>query len=203
MQGLVFELFSVPAQFMCLESLLAAGKLAKGCRVIYAGSAAARGVKSLGMKAPKYKSRDADCITGHLDGKAYEGQKVLRVRKEHRCSLHVGHVPKAPRPVLSHRQPGQHEGHEPARTGSPVMRFFFKFIGGPIMTLMGNSHSLEVGAQRYMTGLFTDELKPSGKFFASAKGLTGKLTDQAEILDLFDDENFQDAAYEAIHRFMN
>ena len=83
------------------------------------------------------------------------------------------------------------------------MRFFFKFIGGPIMTLMGNSHSLEVGAQRYMTGLFTDELKPSGKFFASAKGLTGKLTDQAEILDLFDDENFQDAAYEAIHRFMN
>jgi hypothetical protein len=42
----------------------------------------------------------------------------------------------------------------------------------------------------------------SGVFIASKKGVTGDVCDQAELLALYGDEMYQDAAFEAVSSFI-
>ena len=42
----------------------------------------------------------------------------------------------------------------------------------------------------------------SGAFIASAKGQIGPVCDQSALWDIFAQSDTQDAAYEALHRFM-
>jgi hypothetical protein len=80
----------------------------------------------------------------------------------------------------------------------PVMRFLFKYIIMDFMKLLGQMHSLETGAKRYVDVLLNAKFQ-SGKFYASKNsGMTGELTDQGTIFDLIGNEKAQDNAYAVV-----
>jgi hypothetical protein len=80
----------------------------------------------------------------------------------------------------------------------PVMRFLFKYIIMDFMKLLGQMHSLETGAKRYVDVLLNSKFQ-SGKFYASKKsGMTGELVDQGTVFDLISNEKAQDNAYSVV-----
>mmetsp|Transcript_19988 Transcript_19988/g.51101 ORF Transcript_19988/g.51101 Transcript_19988/m.51101 type:complete len:122 (+) Transcript_19988:3-368(+) len=88
------------------------------------------------------------------------------------------------------------------------MGVFLRNVGMKFMPMMGIFHKLEKGARRYVDGLYCEQElahlpAKSGMFLASKKGkLAGPLVDQGVIADMYADQTFQDAAYEAVHKFV-
>lgn len=73
-----------------------------------------------------------------------------------------------------------------------------------LLTFVGKSHSVEVGAKRYMDALTEHEEYQSGVFYASKKGLSSDVVDQAEFgYDCFANEKYQDNAYAAVQSFLS
>ena len=70
------------------------------------------------------------------------------------------------------------------------------------MQLFGGAHSLETGAKRYVDALLLEDEYKTGTFYASKKGTTGPVVDQAELMDVFKNESYQDHADEALHKFI-
>ena len=96
--------------------------------------------------------------------------------------------------------PGATTGTEGFNTLSPVKQYVMKGMM-KVMLWLGKVHKLEVGAQRYVDGLFNSSYK-SGGFYASQAGLTGPIGDQGLLFADLNNETFQDNANEAIHRFI-
>lgn len=70
------------------------------------------------------------------------------------------------------------------------------------MPIFGMMHSVETGAKRYVDGLLNPKLE-SGHFYASRMGSpTGPVIDQAKIDSALANPDFQDNAYQAVHRFL-
>lgn len=84
-----------------------------------------------------------------------------------------------------------------------VQRFFYKYIGMPIiMPILGLSHSLQSGAKRFVDALDNKQLE-SGSFYASkANVLTGPIMDQGSIFPSLGNHLYQNNAYAAIHNFI-
>ena len=77
-----------------------------------------------------------------------------------------------------------------------------KYVGVPLMTFLGMMHDVETGAARYLDAL-TDERFESGVFYGNlADAMIGDVVDQATIYPDLANQDFQDNAYEAIHRFL-
>ena len=72
----------------------------------------------------------------------------------------------------------------------------------PLMDAFKMMHNVETGAARYVNAL-TDERYESGVFYGTAAdAMIGEVIDQATIYADLANEDFQDNAYEAIHRFL-
>ncbi len=78
---------------------------------------------------------------------------------------------------------------------------FMRFIVNNVLRRLGVFHSLETGAKRYVDAVLDDSYR-SGRFYASKRGATGEIVDQATLFADLENEAFQDNVYEAIHRFI-
>jgi len=186
------------------DELVKAGKLTGVA--LYAGSEAARGIPKMGMKRPSLKTSSVDEFASVCDGSIWNGKLdpmvAYGVIKYMAALWTASEARKNPGLRVLTVSPGSTSGTAVMEDLPPVMKFMFKHIGSRMMPLFGLSHQLHVGAKRYVDGL-NDEAYQSGVSYASkAPTLTGPMVDQSTIFADLGNEQFQDNANEAIHRFI-
>ena len=185
------------------EDLLKAGKLTKVA--LYAGSEAARGVKSFGMKRPKFKSHSVDEYASVCDG-SFFGQindpmipyGPIKYLAALWMSALAGKYPKVQFVTMS---PGGTTGTEVANTLSPFKKIMMTGMM-KMMEVLGRVHKLEIGAKRFVDGI-NNKSYETGVFYASKSGITGSIVDQGTIFYDFNNKIYQDNAYASIHKFMS
>ena len=204
----VTEIFAsnVLGHVALLEGLIAEGKLRRAA--VYAGSEAARGVPKLGMKSPVLTTGSVDEFASLCDGSYFRGRKPNPTLAYGQVKL-VGAMWMAslarrnPGLRLLTMSPGNTSGTNVARDFPLPVRVLMKRVLMPIvMPLFGIVHSLNKGAERHVDALNDQSLR-SGSFYASkADALTGPVVDQSTIMPDLANTNYQDQAYEAVHRFL-
>ena len=98
--------------------------------------------------------------------------------------------------------PGYTTGTQGSRHAPLYIRFMLKVVGPLVMIPMGMMHALEVGSQRYVGALLSNRFQ-SGTFLGSPKDKrSGRLQDQAVEYPIFGDLAYQEASFEALHRFI-
>ena len=188
-----------------VDELLKEGKLKK--IALYASSEAARGIDKMGMKRPNLKTSSADEFASVFDGTAYgddfDAMQVYGAVKYGGTMWMASMARKTPEIKFISVSPGGTRGTEGFNDMPFLQRIFFKYIGMPIvMPLLGMSHSLEKGAQRFVDSISNIALQSGGFYASKEKVLTGALIDQSTIFKDLTNKQFQDNANEAIHRFI-
>ena len=174
---------------------------------LYASSEAARGINKMGMKRPNLKTSSVDEFVSVFDGTTFgdnfDPMQVYGVVKYGGTMWMSSMARKHPNIKFLSVSPGGTRGTEGMNDLPFLKRIMFKYIGMPIlMPLMGMSHSLIKGAQRFADSINNKSLN-SGIFYASkATVLTGSLVDQSTIFQDLNNKTYQDNANEAIHRFI-
>lgn len=187
------------------EELLKAHKLKKVA--LFASSEAARGIKKMGMKRPDLKTSSAEefatVLDGSFFGKAFDPMQVYGVVKYAGTLWMSSMARKHPNIKFISMSPGGTRGTEGMNDLPLIKRIMFKYVGMPIfMPLMGLSHSLNKGAQRFVEGINNASFK-SGVFYASKEGvLTGNVVDQSTIFPDLNNTTYQDNAHKAIQKFV-
>ncbi len=176
--------------------------------VLYASSEAARGIKQTGMKRPDLKDSSVAefeaVFNGKLFGDKFDPLQVYGVVK-YGGTLWMSYMArKYPSVKFISVSPGGTRGTEGMNDLPFVKRILFKYIGMPVfMPLMGLSHKLSKGAERFVDSINNDALQ-SGVFYASKENvLTGPIVDQSTIFQDLKNEVYQNNANEAIRRFIN
>lgn len=189
-----------------VDELLNAHKLKNV--VLFASTEAARGIKKMGMKRPNLKTSTEQEFTAVFDGsyfgKDFDPMQVYGVVKYGGTLWMSSMARKNPNIKFISMSPGGTRGTQGFDNLPFIQKIMFKYVGMPIfMPLMGLSHSLQKGAKRFVDGISNESLK-SGRFYASKEGvLTGQLVDQESIFSDLGNDEFQDNANAAIHRFIN
>jgi NAD(P)-dependent dehydrogenase (short-subunit alcohol dehydrogenase family) len=185
------------------EELLKAGKLTKVA--LYAGSEAARGVKSFGMKRPTFGSHSVDEFATVIDGSFFGTNQDSMVPYGPIKYLAALWMTSLSREYTDVRfitmSPGGTTGTEVANTLSPIKKTMMTGMM-KLMEILGRAHKLEVGAKRFVDGINDTSLK-SGVFYGSKSGITGQIVDQGTLFNDFNDVVYQNNANESIHRFIN
>ena len=189
---------------LLVDELIAASKL-KNVAII-AGSAASRGEPKVRLKAPTFETSSADELASVVDGSWLEGKHTAMAAyaaSKYVAALWIGSMARRhPSIRFVTMCPGGTTGTNGADSMQGLQRIFVKYIGKPLMVAFGMMHNVEAGAARYINALM-DESYKSGIFYASpTDAVIGNVVDQATILADFANEDFQDNAYEAIHRFL-
>jgi NAD(P)-dependent dehydrogenase (short-subunit alcohol dehydrogenase family) len=186
-----------------VEGLIDAGKL-RGT-VLYVGSEASRGIPAMRMARPALKVSSIDEFATIADGSMFPKFDAMGA---YGLVKYVGTLwtssmsRKHPDIRFITVSPGMTTGTNAAEEVGPFQRFMFKRIAFPLMTLFGRAHGLEDGAERYIKVL-TDDSYDSGRFYASPwPSTSGELVDQATIFADLDNEEYQENAYQAVHRFL-
>jgi NAD(P)-dependent dehydrogenase (short-subunit alcohol dehydrogenase family) len=203
----VIQMFAVNVlgHVVLLDELLKANKLTKVA--LYAGSEAARGVPKMGMKRPDLKTSSVDEFASIGDG-SFFGEKIDPMVAygpvKYTAAMWMSSMArKYPDIRLVTVSPGGTSGTDVMKDLPPFMKFMYTQVGFRLMPLFGLMHDLEVGAKRYIDGLY-DESYKSGVFYGSKESVvTGPLVDQGTIFDDLNNQTFQDNANEAVHRFIN
>lgn len=185
------------------EELIKAGKLQK--IALYAGSEAARGVKEMGMAQPDLKTSSVDEFASICNGTFYAEITDATVPYgpiKYMAALWMSAMArKHPNVRFITMSPGGTTGTEGFNTLPPIKQYVMKSMM-QLMQWLGKVHKVEVGAQRYVDGLF-NSVYQSGGFYASKKGLTGAVCEQGQLFKDINNEIFQENAYQAIQRFIN
>jgi len=185
------------------NELLKARKLTKVA--LYAGSEAARGVKEMGMKRPNLKTSSEDEFASICDGTFFGNTKDATVPYgpiKYMAALWMSSIARQyPDIRFITMSPGATTGTEGFNTLSPVKQVVMKGMM-KVMLMIGKVHKLDVGANRFVDGLFNASY-PSGAFYASKKGLTGAIGEQGKLFADLNNNTFQDNAKNAIHRFIS
>ena len=185
------------------HELLAAKKLTQVA--LYAGSEAARGVESMGMKRPNLKTSSVEEFTSIANGVFFGKTKDATVPYgpiKYMAALWMSSLARQhPEIRFVTMSPGGTTGTEGFDTLSPIRQYFMKGMM-QVMLLLGKVHKVEVGAKRFVDGLVNDSFK-SGVFYASRSGLTGPVMEQSQLFADLSNETFQDNAREAIEGFIN
>ncbi|MEM7184816.1 MAG: SDR family NAD(P)-dependent oxidoreductase [Spirochaetota bacterium] len=188
-----------------LELLIKRNKLKKGARVAYGGSEGGRGIKYL-SPIPEFTKKDPESLAKYIDGTAFKKWDYVRgyAYAKSMGALYVGALArKYPDYFFVTISPGATYGTNAVKDGNVFLRFFMKYL----VPKIGGLHSPEVGALRYLDFLLGDNASvefKSGRFYASENGsLTGNLSDQGNILNIFNDTILQDGVYNAMHRFID
>ncbi len=188
-----------------VDELLKANKLNNV--VLFASSEAARGIKKMGMLRPSLETSSTEefisVFNGSKFGNNFDAFQIYGWIK-YGGSLWISSMArKHPNIKFLSMSPGATRGTGGMDDLSFIKRIFLKHIGMKfIMPMLGLSHSLESGAQRFVEGINNPFYK-SGKFYASKKNvLTGKMIDQGTIWSDLDNSKFQENADNAIHSFI-
>ncbi|MCF2858348.1 SDR family NAD(P)-dependent oxidoreductase [Pseudoalteromonas sp. SMS1] len=200
----VTEIFAVNLLGHCLltQALLKSGKLTQVA--IYAGSEAARGVKEMGMKRPHLPTSSEEEFAAICDGSFFGEVKDATIPYgtiKYMGALWMSAMARRhPHVKFVTMSPGATTGTEGFNTLPWFKQYFMKSMMR-IMLLLNKVHTVEVGANRYLQGLFNHDLE-SGLFYASERGLTGNLSDQSLLFPDLKIERYQENAYLAIQRFL-
>lgn len=175
--------------------------LSETASVVYSGSEAARGMP--GAPQLELKSGSVDEFVSLCDGSLYNKptDNMYGPTKLMAALWMNSMARKYPRIRFVTMSPGFTTGTNVFQTTPIVLRTVMTGVA-PIMRLFGQAHNVEVGAKRYMDALYDEETYQSGIFYASAKGASGDVCNQACFIDVLDDENYQDHCNEAIHSFL-
>ena len=189
-----------------LEGLIDAHKLT-GCAVL-AGAESVRGVPMLGVAAPKFVSSSVAEFASIIDSSDFR-QRPVDIMMAYSQVKYIGAMYMAAmarrHPTLRFLtvSPGNTKGTDAANGLPWFLRFMIRYVANPIiLPLLGQVHSLAVGTRRLIDAV-SDPTIPSGSFYASKKGVSGPIADQAIFNPEFKSEASQDHAYEAIHRFIH
>lgn len=184
------------------EELLKAGKLTKVA--LYAGSEAARGIKEMGMKRPNLKTSSVDEFASIANGKFFGDVSDAMIPYgpiKYMGALWMSSMArKYPNVRFVTMSPGATSGTNAMDTLSLFKKLMFKAMF-KVFSLLGRSHNLETGAKRFVDGLQNESYK-TGVFYASKKGTAGSVVDQGTIFSDLNNQDFQNNANEAIHRFI-
>lgn len=171
---------------------------------LYAGSEAARGVKAMGMRRPEMQHHSQDEFAAICEGALFGSNKDATVPYgpiKYMAALWMSSMARDyPNVRFITMSPGATTGTEGFNSLSPLKQFFMKGMMR-MMLILGKVHKLEIGAKRFVDALLNDAYL-SGVFYASAKGLTGPIGDQSVLFADFKNEQFQDNARAAIHRYI-
>lgn len=196
---------NVLGHVVLFDTLVAAGKLKAGA--IYAGSEVARGIPGF-VKKPQMETGSIDEFASICDGSFFGENRD--VASTYSMTKYLGTLwmsamaRKHPNLRCVTVSPGQTHGTNLYEDSSPFLKFVMTKIANPIQALLGASHSVEVGAKRYVDVLMDEksEAYKNGACYASAKGAAGPMSDQTSFTEDFQNEEFQDHANEALHRFI-
>ncbi|KZN37939.1 hypothetical protein N480_14440 [Pseudoalteromonas luteoviolacea S2607] len=200
----VTEIFAVNllGHSLLTQELLRTGKLTK--IAVYAGSEAARGVKEMGMKRPALPTSSEEEFTAICDGsffgKSQDATTPYGSIKYMGALWMSAMARRHPHVKFITMSPGATTGTEGFNTLPTLKQYLMKGMM-QVMLWLGKVHNVEVGAKRYINGIFNKELK-TGVFYASKKGLTGKVCDQSTLFSDLNSTEYQDNAYRAIQRFL-
>jgi NAD(P)-dependent dehydrogenase (short-subunit alcohol dehydrogenase family) len=195
---------NVHGHALLADELIAAGKL-KSVAII-AGSGASRGEPKVRLKAPTFETSSVDELASVADGSWLKGKHTAMAAyaaSKYIAALWIGSMARRhPSIRFVTMGPGGTNGTAGADSMQGFQRIFVKYIGKPLMVTFGMMHSVEKGSARFINAL-RDETYKSGVFYASStESLLGDVVDQSTILPDFANRDFQDNAYEAIHRFL-
>ena len=197
------------------DSLSRANMLAPDCKVVYVGSEVAVGMGPF----PKPELKDADDVAAHITnthvdptgntkikwiGPGNMGQSGYGTCKAIAALYFSALARRHPTMKILTVSPGGTRG-----TGAHAKSgCFFGTLIPVLMVVMGVGHPLGKGVDRLQRGFFEDE-DPfvSGAFVASRAVAppVGECVDYrsfSKTKETFGDENLQEAAYEAVRRFM-
>ena len=189
-----------------LDALLEKNALRKVA--VLAGSEAARGVPKLKIKRPSFSKTSVADLVSAIDGSYYAGKKFDPMgafgQVKYIGALWMAAVARQyPELRFLTISPGATRGTDaPGPMPAPQRFVTEKIMMGGLFRIFGLSHSTQKGAARFAEAV-TNTTYGGGRFYASgAKTLSGPLIDQAEIFPDLANQQFQDNANEAVHRFL-
>jgi len=173
--------------------------------VLYAGSEAARGIPKMGIAAPALDTSSVIEFTSIADGSKFNEKSdplELYANVKLMAALWMSAMARQhPHIRFVTMSPGGTTGTNGMDDLPFLKKLFFKHVGGALMPLFGMMHGVDVGAKRYVDGLFNPRFE-SGRFYASGEGSpTGPVVDQVNIAPDLGNTDFQDNARQAIRRF--
>jgi len=189
-----------------LDELLKAKKLTSAAVML--GSEAARGVKQLGIKSPVFQSYSVEEFSSVCDGTFFAGIKADPLlaygQVKYLAAMWMSSVArKNPELKVITVSPGNTKGTDASNHVAWPLRLLLKYVLFPVvMPLFGMVHNLKTGAARIVDSLGDASIE-SGRFYASVDGkLIGPLVDQSTIRPEMNNEEYQENANRAVHRFI-
>jgi NAD(P)-dependent dehydrogenase (short-subunit alcohol dehydrogenase family) len=187
-----------------LDGLIEAQKLREVAVLV--GSEAARGIPKLQIPRPALANSSADELASIIDGsyycKRFDGA-VAYAHVKYLGALWMASMARVhPDLRFVTISPGGTRGTGVATDFPPIMRFIYnRIMMGAIAKKI--THTVDVGAARIAAAV-EDRTYASGTFYGSAADtLTGPVLDQATIFRDIANQQFQDSANEAVHRFLS
>lgn len=189
-----------------LEELIRQQKLTANAHVVFSGSFAARGMSAMGLTFPEYPAATADAVnslmTGEAISKPLEPEPVYGYAKSIMALYASAMARRHPELSIFTVSPGCTTGTQGSRHAPFYIQVVLKVVGPLVLMPLGMMHALEVGTIRYVEPLLGTRFA-SGLFLGSPKdAMSGELQDQAALYPIFGEEAYQEAAYEAVHRYI-
>lgn len=158
-------------------------KMAEGCKIVFAGSEAARGVPMMMIGNPKMGDT-SEWYEKQLKGnfRGFDPMAVYAKTKGFAALYFAEWARQNPKYKVWVVSPGGTSGT--AALSADAVPGHFKAmmpIMMPVMKVIGVMHPLEDGTDRYIQVLAGVHDYPSGTFIASKRGTTGEMIDQATL----------------------
>ena len=188
-----------------LEELIRLDKISQNAHVVLVGSFAARGMTSMGLPFPEFPGSTVEDVVSLINGKAIKPlapEPIYGYAKSVMALYAAAMARRHPQFSFYTVSPGCTTGTKGSQHAPLWIRFMLNVVGPLVMIPLGMMHALEVGTGRYVEALLGTRF-PSGAFLGSTKDkMSGEMFDQSEFYPMYADEKYQEAAYEAVHRFI-
>lgn len=189
-----------------LVEILKAESLAPGCKIVFSGSEAARGIPMMNIPNPKMGDT-TEWFEKHLKGDFRGARDPMKIYAETKgfAALYFAEWarrnPDYPVWVVS---PGGTAGTAAMTAGAVPAHFKVMLpVMMPLMKAMGVMHPLEDGTDRYVRVLTESHTFGSGAFVASKRGTTGEIVDQTSLRKgkKYGDRTKQRVAFEVLSNY--
>ncbi|CAJ1963735.1 unnamed protein product [Cylindrotheca closterium] len=195
------------------QELFQAGKLKSGSTVVYSSSEAVRDIPELSAKRVQLDEHSVEEFKRVADGRFIASRKSMAPARgetygvvKYMGTLWTSYMARQHHNIrFVSISPGASSGtkffDDMPMAGKLVVKGVFK-----VFAMFGRAHGVEEGAKRYIDALMDDETFPTGGFYASKKGSSGPVADQAQAIPSFaeyKDTTIQDKAAQAIHEIIN
>ena len=189
------------------ESLLEAGKLSGS--LAYVSTEVVRGIPGMGAKRVVLDDYSVEDFKSVADGSLIKAIKSKDPQMESYGlvklvgTLWTSYLARQhPSIRFVSVSPGGTSGTNVYASTSKLQELYYT-VGTKLLYFFGMTHGVEAGAKRYVDVLTDTKTYKSGAFYASAKGASGEIADQAELfMRELNDTKIQDNANEAIHAFL-